>query len=277
MRNLLFILNASRPRFWAYIAGPFLLGFIAGVESIYSLLSLFFFIVFLYFLVPANVLLYGINDYFDSDTDQFNLKKKTHELLLKSSQKNILKRALLLTLAISIAVGVLLPNTISQTLFVIFILLSIFYSTPPLRFKAHPFIDSFSNILYIFPALISYSFFSNTFHAPVILAMSLWAIAMHLYSAIPDIKSDAKAHLKTTAVVLGEKGSLILCAVLYLLAVLCGLLTSLSYLSLIGLIYVALPLVGLLKPQLISKIYWCFPYINTFLGFILFIFLVLGK
>lgn len=277
MNNLLFILHASRPRFWAYLAGPFLLGYVAGGSSIYPLLSLFFFLMLLYFLLPANILLYGVNDYFDSDTDQFNEKKKSHEVLLKASQKRILRLALLLNIAISIAVYILLPNTISQTLFVIFILLSIFYSTPPLRFKSHPFIDSFSNILYIFPALIAYSFFSNIYSIPVILAMSFWAIAMHLYSAIPDIKSDTKANLKTTAVVLGEKNSLILCAVLYMLAVLCGLLTPLSYLSLIGLIYIILPLVGLFKPHLISKIYWLFPYINTILGFVLFLFLVLGK
>lgn len=267
------IIYISRPRFWGYTAGPFLLGYIAGSANIYSLLSSQFLLLILFFLLPANILLYGINDYFDADTDAFNPKKKTHETLLKQTEKSRLKILLLLTLGLSLIILLILPTLLSAILFSLFILLSVFYSAPPLRFKARPFVDSASNVLYALPALVAFSLFQNSFSIYVVLSMCFWTAGMHLYSAIPDIKADKKAHLLTTAVLLGEKYSLFLCTLLYTLSVVFASLTPLSYLSLLGSIYIIIPLIGVSKPHLISKIYWYFPYINMSAGLLLFLFL----
>jgi lycopene elongase/hydratase (dihydrobisanhydrobacterioruberin-forming) len=43
-------------------------------------------------------------------------------------------------------------------------------------------------------------------------------MAMHAYSAIPDIQPDTEAGLTTTAVYLGKQGTLIYCGLLWVAA-----------------------------------------------------------
>lgn len=82
------ILQIARPRFRMYTFGPFLVGMVAAWVSSYgavhprSILSslpryvwLLFIIAIDYRLVGANVLIYGINDLADTDTDALNEKK----------------------------------------------------------------------------------------------------------------------------------------------------------------------------------------------------------
>ena len=83
------IVEISRPRFWLYLAGTYLVGYAFGAENIYSLQNFNFIIHFLFFLIPANIFLYGINDIYDEDTDQFNQKKGTYEHKLQMDEKNI--------------------------------------------------------------------------------------------------------------------------------------------------------------------------------------------
>jgi 4-hydroxybenzoate polyprenyltransferase len=88
MKLLKFILKLSRPRFWLYLGGTYLVGYAAGITTYHEFLRPTFWVHFLFFLIPANIFLYGINDYYDEDTDQFNTKKQTHEQLLVSQDKN---------------------------------------------------------------------------------------------------------------------------------------------------------------------------------------------
>ncbi|MEF8937724.1 MAG: lycopene elongase, partial [Halovenus sp.] len=65
----------SRPRFWFYLAGPVIVGVVYGASSQADLFTPLTVELFLYFLIPANIFLYGINDIFDADIDQLNPKK----------------------------------------------------------------------------------------------------------------------------------------------------------------------------------------------------------
>ncbi len=104
MTNYLkFIFKISRPRFWLYLAGPYLLGYAAGVNNLNDFISAKFAVYFLFFLIIANIFLYGVNDYFDNDTDQYNDKKITHEHLLQSSERKKLARTTLLCFFASLA------------------------------------------------------------------------------------------------------------------------------------------------------------------------------
>jgi 4-hydroxybenzoate polyprenyltransferase len=84
-----------------------------------------------------------------------------------------------------------------------------FYSAPPLRFKARPYLDSFSNTDYAFPlAFVPLALG----HEPMWLAvigLMLWSIAKHAYDAIQDIPQDSDTGITTTAVHLGVKKTLI--------------------------------------------------------------------
>ena len=279
MSTLKFLLQLSRPKFWLYVLGPFLVGYTATIQSLDSFLSLRFIAHFVFFLVPANIFLYGINDLFDEDTDSWNDKKGTDEILLRKNQHNLVIRALYVVAALGLGL-MFFESTFTRTLLALFIFLGAAYSTPPLRFKAHPFVDFSSNILYGVPGLVGYSLLTDKLPSLLIIgAVFCWTGAMHLFSAIPDIESDRAAHLKTSAVVLGQKKSLALCAILWL-----GSVTALgvsqavpqSFL-LVGLIYPAIPLfLFRANRDRIKAMYRLFPYLNALVGMILF-FIVMTK
>jgi len=257
------LLKISRPRFWMYIFGPALLGFISGSFQI-SFLNIFILIVFL---IPANIFIYGINDYHDFDTDHFNDKKgdKEHKLLEKEKNwlKNILNIAFLILL-----IPFFLDYSLNQKLiYILFLFLGWAYSSPPFRFKAKPFLDSFSNLFYILPA-----FFFNFSISPIFF---LWPIAMHLYSAIPDIEPDKKANLKTTATVLDYKKSLLLCFILW--GTFSIYLILQNPIFLLSLVYPTIPayLYFNKDKKQSEKIYWYFPKLNITLGFLAFWFIVI--
>lgn len=275
---LLLLLQASRWRFWLYLAGPFLLGYTAGIPDVARLQRPLFWGLLCVFLLPANLLLYGINDLCDRDTDRLNPRKGTLELGLRPSQE----RALLIGVAVSaiLLAGTLfwLPSPLTRWLMLVFVALSVAYSAPPLRLKSRPVLDSASNILYAVPGFLGYGISSGR-PAPLeaVLAAGLWTAAMHLYSAIPDIESDVRAGLVTSATALGHHRALIACAVLWAGAA--GMLTALGVLwpwCLLAWCYPAAPLVLLARPREdVARAYWYFPWVNAGLGMLAF-FLIAG-
>ncbi len=266
------LFKISRPRFWLYLAGPFLIGAVAS-DLLSVLESYWFYILLIYFLIFANIYLYGINDYFDYDTDKYNIKKEEKESKLNSKKlRKLVFYYIIFFLALSFLIIILIPNIKVKILLALFLFLASFYSAPPLRFKRWPIIDSLSNILYIIPGLVSYFLFTKS--NPdwfIILALWAWAVSMHLFSAIPDIKPDKKAGLYTTAIFFGEKKSLWICSLLWMIFSLIIIINSLLLpLSFLFLIYPLIPLYLLIKKKSAEKVYWHFPFITGVLGFLTF-------
>jgi 4-hydroxybenzoate polyprenyltransferase len=262
------IIKISRPRFWLYLAVPYLLGYFYGLQSIADVSWQFVYTLF-FFLIPANIYLYGINDYADRDTDAHNIKKTKKEHRLQNKET----RSLILWLVISLLF--LVPIVFWSSLGGLIILalwlaLSTMYSAPP-RFKAIPFIDFMSNILYVMPAF--YAYFEMTGNLPswpVILAMFVWVWAMHLYSAIPDIKADKKAKIETAATVMGSRVSTWLCIIFW--ATFSVIVSIKAFpLGLVTIIYPVLGIYTLLNLKKIDKIYWYYPYVTGFIGFLGFV------
>lgn len=269
--NLWHILLISRPRFWLYLAGPFIISYALGVAHPSQFYSLQFVLYLGYFLIPANIFLYGINDLFDTDTDQFNTRKKVYEHALQKTQKQSLTGILICCALVTCLVVYLLGNSVQAILLFILMGLSIAYSAPPLRLKAIPFIDSISNILYALPGFFGYHLLTGQLPSlMVILVIGLWTAAMHLFSAIPDIQADVQAGLRTTAVVLGEKNSLLACSVLWLFFMVGVYLLSSSFVALLLGLYVLVPLLCLQPGWSAKRVYSLFPLLNAFVGFSLF-------
>jgi 4-hydroxybenzoate polyprenyltransferase len=105
-----FIFKISRPRFWLYLAGPYLVGYAAGVHFIKDFLNLCFFVYFFFFLSIANIFLYGVNDLYDHDTDIKNERKGKDENLLSSSDNQLLKKAIILFFILSCIIFLFLGN-----------------------------------------------------------------------------------------------------------------------------------------------------------------------
>lgn len=280
MKDLLnFALKISRPRFWGYLAGPYLIGYVIGIPNQTDLLSPLFFIHLIYFVTIANILVYGVNDLFDMDTDAKNPKKESHEHKLRISERTQLKRLFYTSLFITAGMLLLQPDSTAIFLFLLFIVLSTLYSAAPVRFKARPFVDFASNVHYAIPGFLAY--YQVTGQLPVLgafIAAFCWTGAMHLFSAVPDIIPDKKAGLKTTAVVLGAKPSLLLTAILWLITALVTLnFGQLFPWSLLAFIYPAIPLWVYFNLKSIDDVYWRFPYVTMILGAILFFIFFLAK
>lgn len=263
------ILLRSRPRFWLYLAGPYFLGIVLGAHAKSEILNPIFLLFFLFFLFPANYFLYAINDLFDGDTDKFNEKKDSHEQSTPNQrEENLIKYLSIATVLIAIGLLVLRLNVQVTLWMILFLLLSFFYSAPPIRFKATPILDSASNLLYAIPGFIGYIHASGVGPSLSVIILALfWTASMHLFSAIPDIEPDKKAGLKTTAVILGQKRSLIACLLLWSGFSFLAISTNILYLWIyLALIYPLIPLFLLMSGYSIKKFYWYFPFINTALG-----------
>lgn len=283
MYTLKKLLIISRPRFWIYVWGPFLLGITPMIleHSSFTSTELWLLVFFcLYFTFPANSLIYGINDIYDIDTDSLNPKKETYETKFVPEDKKILVRFIAITTGLALCVSFLLPLYAIASMLV-FIYASVFYSAWPIRAKARPILDSFvSSFIYITPGLFGYYLVGGV-EFPLFLISSCicWAMAMHAYSAIPDIGADTESQVKTVATFLGKKHTLVFCAVLYALSGLFGFFT-LGWVSII----LALIYLGLVYFSYIVKtydelfyLYTKFPLINTLVGMVLFFFIIFHR
>jgi 4-hydroxybenzoate polyprenyltransferase len=147
-----------------------------------------------------------------------------------------------------------------------FLLLGAAYSAPPLRLKTRPPLDSISNGLYVLPGAAAYAAVAGT--APPALAVLggwLWAMAMHTFSAIPDVEPDRRAGIETTATRLGPTLAAAYCGVIWLLAAAVFALLD-GRLGLLFLAYPALLAVLELGDVDVDRAYWWYPAVNTLAG-----------
>lgn len=275
------LLSISRPRFWIYEIGPYIIGIAAAAGLSLNLWLLFPTIIFiLFFTYPANIYIYGINDIFDYETDKLNPKKVQYESLVMPAEWSKLWRNIILFCSPFLIYGIAILNNEALIAFLLFFFFAGFYSAPPIRAKARPFLDSiFSAGHYIATAVFSYLMIINFSNSQInwntlaicTLAGMFWAIAMHAYSAVPDIQADKDAKLETIATKLGKKSTIILCATLYFLA---GIL-AFNYIGAISLILSLVYLILMFKSlntneNQLFKIYTYFPKINSIAGMIIF-------
>ena len=271
MPDIGFLLRVSRPRFWFYLFGPYIVGLAAGASASADLSSLKTLVLALYFLLPANLLIYGINDIFDHETDNFNQKKAEYETLVQRKEHKALFFAIVLLNLPFIAATLMLSPQLTLAFFA-FLFLSVFYSAPPIRAKSIPFLDSAFNVLYVFPGVIGYQLLAGEWPPVVlIIAAGLWTAAMHAYSAIPDIAADNLAGVRTIATYCGPYLTLAICTALYASAA----VLSISYLGFVsvslGSAYVLLMIgsVWSYRSGRLFKLYRAFPIINVAAGFLL--------
>ncbi len=270
------IMYVSRPRFWMYVFGTFLVGMMAsGNIFLYDLYTVLILIGFgLFFSFPANVLIYGVNDIYDYQTDIHNEKKVAYETVLEPKKHSAL------WLIIGVSVFPFLPlffmvNTPTKCALGVFLFTGIFYSAAPLRAKSKPPLDVlFSAIIYVSPALVGFFATGNTnVEWLAVLGGLIWAFGMQTYSAVPDIKADSKAGVATLATLLGEKKALWFCIVCYLLSASIGYLYVGVLAVVFGSFYGLMVLLSIKNRKKLFKYYTYFPLINVITGAVLFFYL----
>lgn len=209
---------ASRPISWVNTAYPFAAGYIV----ISGAIDWLWLVGTIFFLIPYNLLMYGINDIYDYESDIRNPRKDSIEgaLLKKSMHKTVLWSAILLTMPF-VAVLVLMGQTIASCLTLLFVVFMAFaYSAPPLRLKERPFFDSItSSVHFVGPLLYALVLVGGLSAAwPYVIAFFLWGVASHAFGAVQDISSDRIAGIGSIAVKLGARATVRFALLCYLAA-----------------------------------------------------------
>ena len=260
----------SRPRFWLYLAGPVVVGVVYAASTPARFFAPVALELFVYFLLPANVFLYGINDVFDADIDELNPKKANEGREVRYGDHRGWHVVAPVVVSAALAVA-FVPTVPVEGLVSIagFLVLGAAYSAPPLRLKTTPLLDSLSNGLYVLPGVAGYAALAGSY--PPLAAVAggwVWAMGMHTFSAIPDIEPDRAAGIRTTATLLGAPRTLAYCGGCWVVAAL-----------LMSVVHPALAAVFLLYPVFVAGIaiadididraYWWFPVLNTVAGAVL--------
>ena len=196
------LIEISRPVLWVNTIGTTVIGmWLTGNLWTWEIIPILIWVT-----LPFNLLIYGINDIFDQETDNINARKGGYEGAHISPKE-----------VIPIWVGVLATNIPFLIYFAItlpfaafawmvaYSLFFFFYSTPPLRFKARKYLDALSNTDYAFPLAfvpLALGYEPNWW---LVIGLMAWSVAKHAYDAIQDIPQDSDVGIITTAVHLGPR------------------------------------------------------------------------
>ena len=168
---------------------------------------------------PFNLLIYGINDIFDQETDNINARKGSYEgAHIYPNEVRPIWIGVIVTNVPFLIYFALTLQWQAVAWMLAYSLFFTFYSAPPLRLKARPYLDSFSNTDYAFPLAFVPLALS---HEPLwlgVIGLMAWSIAKHAYDAIQDIPQDSDTGITTTAVHLGVRGTLVWSGVWWLVS-----------------------------------------------------------
>ena len=145
---ILRLLYISRPVLWINTVGPATIGmWLAGDLFAWGALP-----VLLWLTLPFNLLIYGVNDVFDQETDAKNPRKGSLEgARIDRSEVSPVVLGVILTNAPVLIYAFLFVPISALAWMLLYALLFLGYSVPPARFKARPYLDSLSNAAYALP------------------------------------------------------------------------------------------------------------------------------
>ncbi len=252
-KKIKLLFTSSRPLSWVNTAFPFAAGYLYFTNSIDPL----FIVATLFFLIPYNLLMYGINDVYDYESDLKNPRKGGVEgaVVPKKYHKFLLAWSYLLPVPFVIALAVLSPSSTAVLVACLFFVIA--YSAKGLRFKEIPVLDSITSSLhFVGPLIYALSIVGWPVEAwPIVIAFFLWGVASQALGAIQDITYDKQAGIGSIGTVLGERKTIYFVAINYVVAVcfvaplgLYGAIVAIA-----GLAYVLNILPALLQPKSTHK------------------------
>ncbi|WP_295778128.1 prenyltransferase [uncultured Microbacterium sp.] len=200
------LLLSSRPVSWINTAYPFAAATVLTTGRIDATLI----VGTVFFLIPYNLAMYGINDVFDYESDLRNPRKGgAHGAVLERRLHAITLRAAALSCLPFVVYLVLVGTPISWLVLAISLFFVVFYSAPPLRLKERPVADSVTSSIHFFsPAVYGLVLAGATWTwqlSAVIVAFALWGIASHAFGAVQDVVADREADISSIATVFGAR------------------------------------------------------------------------
>jgi 4-hydroxybenzoate polyprenyltransferase len=198
------VLGSSRPLSWVNTAYPFGAAYLLGGGGVDAV----FWIGVVYFLVPYNLLMYGINDVFDYESDLRNPRKGGVEGLVLTDRWHGLVLGTAALANLPFVAALVAAGSMRSTLVLAVVLFAVVaYSAPRLRFKERPLVDSLtSSSHFVGPALFGYVLVAGPFGTTVVAvfaAFFCWGVASQAFGAVQDISADVGAGIASVATWLG--------------------------------------------------------------------------
>ena len=249
MKTVWALIQSSRPISWINTAFPFAATYVFFTDRI----DLTLVIGTLFFLIPYNLLMYGINDVFDYESDLRNPRKGGIEgaLLDKSLHKlTIWVSALSCVPFVAYLVWV---GNVWASLALAFALFTVLaYSVKGLRFKEKPFLDSLTSATHfvnpmIFAALLVGENLAQPVLWQALIAFTFWGMASHAFGAVQDVRADREGGIASIATVIGARATTRFAFLLYLAA---GLLMASAGMPAASAAIAAVPYLAILLPFL---------------------------
>ena len=201
------VLLSSRPLSWVNTAYPFAAAYIVTTGHVDALLV----VGTLFFLIPYNLLMYGINDVFDYESDLRNPRKGGVEgaMLDPSLHRTVLLSGIVTAVPV-LGLMLVLAGT-GHPLSWVVLAVSLFavaaYSVPGLRFKERPVVDSVtSSTHFVSPAvygLVVAGAAGTPGLVALLAAFFLWGMASHAFGAVQDVVPDREGGIASIATALG--------------------------------------------------------------------------
>jgi len=221
------LLLTSRPLSWINTAFGFAAAYILTTGRVDAALA----VGTLFFLVPYNLTMYGINDVFDYASDLANPRKGGAEgaVLSPTLHRAVMAWALLLPVPFIVFL-VAIGDPVSWLVLAFSLFAVIGYSVPGLRFKEIPFLDSAtSSAHFVSPAVYGLVLARATPTSALVvllLAFFAWGVASHAFGAVQDVVPDRDAGIASIATVLGAKRTVRFASAMWALAGALMLFTS---------------------------------------------------
>jgi 4-hydroxybenzoate polyprenyltransferase len=209
---------SSRPLSWVNTAFPFAAAYLLTTRSIDVLLV----VGTIFFLVPYNLALYGINDVFDYESDLRNPRKGGVEgaVLDKGMHRPTIIAAIVTTVPFLVFL-VIAGSPLSWLVLAGSMFAVVAYSAKGLRFKEKPFLDSLiSSTHFVSPAVYGLVLAGAAFTPQLwalLGAFFLWGAASHAFGAVQDVVADRAGGIASIATVIGARATVRLAVVTYLL------------------------------------------------------------
>jgi 4-hydroxybenzoate polyprenyltransferase len=195
---------SSRPLSWINTAFPFAAGYLMTTRQVDAT----FVIGTIFFLIPYNLAMYGINDVFDYESDMRNPRKGGVEgAVLDPRMHRITLWAVLITNVPFLVYLVAVGSPLSWLVLAISMFAVVAYSMKGLRFKEIPFLDSItSSTHFVSPAIYGLVLAGALFTPAlwgILVAYFLWGVASHAFGAVQDIQADREGGLSSVATAIG--------------------------------------------------------------------------
>jgi len=200
---------SSRPVSWINTAYPFAAAYFINTHRLDDV----FWLGTLFFLIPYNVLMYGINDVFDYESDLRNPRKGGIEGALLDPKFHRPMLLISSLLPIPFVAFLVWRGTVDSDLWLaLFLFTVVAYSAKGLRFKERPVLDSFTSASHfvgpmIFGLALAKVDMSTPMALALIFAFVFWGVASHAFGAVQDVKADREANIASIATYFGARAT----------------------------------------------------------------------